>query len=926
MKRSGPSPIEAEPPLAPANRWAAINELFDAALEVPPNQRSAWLEERCGTDQALRREVERLLAAHDRTGILDALIIRTAATLDAGVPGERHIGPYHVLRELGRGGMGVVFLAERSDGQFERRVAVKVLQTGGDSDELRRRLLVERQILASLSHPHIAQLLDGGVTADGLPYLVIEYVDGAPITDWCDAAALPVSERLRRFCDVCAAVEHAHQNLVLHRDLKPGNVLVNRDGQVKLLDFGIAKLLGPGRAGLEPVATHTAHRLMTPAYASPEQVRGDALTTATDVYALGLLLYDLLVGRQAQRVTSNAPHAVYHAVCERDPIQPSDRVVRPDVDVDSSAGITTLTPTALAAARGTTPEQLRRELRGDLDAIVAMALRKEPGRRYASVTLLSEDVARWLDGQPVVARRGNAAYRAGKLLRRHRVAAIAGAAVLVAIIGGASAALRQAGIAARERDRARAALARSESSLRESDELGAFLVDLFGTSDPTTQGRTDTLSARDLLRRGEARAERLTPEPLVQARLLEALGRGYLNLGEVPQAAALVDRALTLRRAHLGETDAQTLGTLVLLADLQQRMGRYPAAESLATDAWRLRRAVHGDASPLVATSLRQLAGLAVFRGDLAGAETHMRSALAIRRQGGREDDSLTVRDLQTLAAVRWRRGDRDDAERILRQAVAVADRVLPQPSAAAVSTRLRLADRLVERPDGWSEAQVHYRRALTDIRATLGEGHAQTADVMREVGSALVTHGDAEEGLALLHESLARARRLHGPRHASVASGLRALADAEAARGRLDEAERLTRESVPIYAAAWGETHSTYAGVLGSLGSLLAQRGALDSAEALHRRAVAIRKAALGADRALIGVTELALADVLARRGRRVAAESVYVHALTLIRRETSDQHPDVRQAHAGLAALYASWGRTREAERHRQLAAPPG
>ena len=713
-------PTNPAPLPAATDRWAAINELFDAALNMAPDQRSTWLEERCGTDAVLRREVERLLAAHDRTGgILDAPIVRAMALPDAAVTGEHHIGPYRVLRELGRGGMGVVFLAERSDGQFERRVAVKVLQTGLDTHELRRRLLVERQILASLSHANIAQLS----TAASLPMACRISSSSTWMVRRSRIGAMPrgcPSPRGFALSATCAPPCSTRIRISsLHRDLKPGNVLVDRDGQVKLLDFGIAKLLGPGLAGVDPVATHTAHRLMTPAYASPEQVRGEPLTTATDVYALGLLMYDLLVGRQAQRVTSNAPQAVYQAVCERDPIQPSDRVVRADVNTDGSPGSSVLTPATLATARGTTPERLRRELRGDVDAIVAMALRKEPGRRYGSVALLAEDVERWLDGQPVVARRGNAAYRAGKLLRRHRVAAIAGAAVLVAIIGGASAALRQAGIAARERDRATTALVRSERALRESDELGAFLVDLFGTSDPATQGRTDTLSARDLLRRGESRAERLTSEPLVQARLLEALGRGYLNLGEVPQAAALVVARWRSVVPTWAKVTRRPSARSCYSPSFSSASGRYAAAESLATAAWHLRRAAHGDAHPLVATSLRQLAGLAVFRGDLAGAETHMRAALAIRRQGGREDDSLTVRDLQTLAAVRWRRGDRDDAERILREAVGVADRVLPQPSAAAVSTRLRLADRLVERPDDRAR-----RRGTTAARSRISVRH----------------------------------------------------------------------------------------------------------------------------------------------------------------------------------------------------------
>ena len=913
------SPPAAPPPIA-RDRFDAIAGIFDEAIGVPAGEREAWLTARCGSDVVLRQEVAALLAAHERTaGLLDRPIPALEPPNDTTV-GELRFGPYRAVRELGRGGMGIVFLAERTDGQFERQVAIKVLRAGLDSADLRRRLLAERQILASLSHPNIARLLDGGVTATGQPYLVIEYVDGAAIGTWCDDARLGIEDRVRLFLDVCSAVEHAHQNLVLHRDLKPSNVLVGRDGVVKLLDFGIAKLLGPGVAGVDPVATRTAFRPMTPAYASPEQVRGEPLTTATDVYALGLVLYNVLVGRSAQHVTSDAPQAVYEAVCQREPVRPSDAVLRAH-DVPGGESVA---PETIAANRATTPDRLSRELRGDLDAIVAMALRKEPARRYGSVNLLAEDIQRWLDGQPVVARRGSAAYRAGKLLRRHHAAAIATGAVLVAIVAGATAALRQAEIAARERDRATAALARSQGALRESEEVSAFLVDLFGSSDPATQGRTDTLSARDLLRRGEARAERLTSEPLVQARMLEALGRGYLNIGDESHAASLVGRALALHRQHLGNVHQRTAGSLALLADLRERMGEYVAAESLATEAWYVRREALGARHPLVASSLRQLAGLAVFRSDLVAAETHIRRALDVRRGNAAGDDSLTVRDLQTLASVRWRRGDTEDAIRILRDALTVAERVTPAPSAVAAVTRLRLAERLTERPGGWPEAEALFRRALADTRAALGDAHAVTADVTREVGNALVQHGNAAEGESLLRESLERARQLHGPYHGSVARALRSLADAAARRGRLDEAERLTRESLPVYAAVWGEAHSNYAGVLGSLGELLAWRGQLDSAEALHRRAIAIRAAALGPEAAIIGVTEIALADVLARQGRRAAAESVYVHALTLIRRTTTDDHIDARRVHAGLASLYAAWGRPADAERHRRLASP--
>lgn len=370
--RRPPSGAHDDASNAASDRHALIDEVFDEALDISTERRAAWLESRCRDDASLRHEVELLLAAHDQTD--SPLDIPAAAHLATLIPEPmrgRRIGPYRVLRELGRGGMGVVYLAERDDGQFRRRVAVKVLRASQDADELHKRFLAERQILASLNHPHIAQLLDGGVSDGQLPYLVIEYVDGLPITEYCDRHQLDIPARLRLFREMCAAVCHAHQNLILHRDLKPGNVLVTGDGHVKLLDFGIAKILNPSLSGVEQPVTRTAFRLMTPAYASPEQVRGDTLTTRSDVYALGLLLYELIAGRPAHRITTDSPREVYQVVCERDPQRPSDVVMNGALDADAPRA------SELAAARGTTPDRLRRQLRGDLDAIVAMALRKE---------------------------------------------------------------------------------------------------------------------------------------------------------------------------------------------------------------------------------------------------------------------------------------------------------------------------------------------------------------------------------------------------------------------------------------------------------------------------------------------------------------------------------------------------------------------
>ncbi|AHG88165.1 protein kinase [Gemmatirosa kalamazoonensis] len=890
---------------------AAIESVFEDALDVPTHRRAAWLRARCDADDALRREVSLLLAAHQRSeSVLDVpAASRVVAVLDDDRRG-RHIGPYRVLRELGRGGMGVVYLAERADGQFRRRVAVKLLRASADAEELHRRFLAERQILASLSHPNIATLLDGGVADGALPYLVIEYVDGVPITEYCDRHRLDVATRLRLFRDVCAAVQHAHQNLVLHRDLKPGNVLVTRSGEVKLLDFGIAKLLNPTLTDVAAPVTRTAFRLMTPAYASPEQVRGDSLTTTSDVYALGLLLYELLAGAQAHRVDSDAPQAVYDAVCEREPERPSVRVAHDPV---------------AAAARDTTPERLRRLLRGDLDAIVAMALRKEPGRRYGSAELLAADVARVLDGNPVVARRAGRWYRLGKLLRRHRAAAAFAAASALLLVGGAALALRLASLAARERDRARSALTESERARRESDAVSSFLVGLFEASDPT-EGRLDTLTAANLLRRGVARADRLGDQPVAEARMLETLGRVQASLGDLPLAERLLRRALALRLTHLGPEHAQTAAGEAALALVLRQRGEYAAADTLAREALRVRRLALGDAHPDVAASLRQLGALAVYFADLPAAEAYHRQAVAVDRRGGHRADSALAMDLRELGAVLGRRGRSDAAEAALREARAAAGRAFPGPHRDHVEVTLRLADLLDQRLATRAEAESLYLAALAESRAAFGDSHPETATALGQVGEMLARHGRTAEGVRLLREAVALQQRTLGSTHVDVATTMTDLARVLGRDGYSAEGERLTRQAAAMYAASLGTGHSAYAGALGYLGDVLARRGALDSAEALYRRALAIRTKRGNARHGIVALTNGGLAGVLTKRRRFAEADSLYRWSLGVLRSYTSDGNVDVRRTYAGMATLYQAWGKPDSAARYRRLAQPPG
>ena len=392
-----------------AQQWQRVKTILADALELEsPKERTAFLEGSCDGDTTLMREVEALLA--QSTQNLDELAENTPlAFAPPAQPSGRRIGAYEIVREIGRGGMGAVYLAKRADGQFEKEVAIKLLKRGTDTDEILRRFHAERRILAQLDHPNIARLLDAGTTDDGLPYFVMEYIDGVPITDYVREARLSVAQRLQLFLKVCEAVQFAHQQRVVHRDLKPGNIFVRQDGEPKLLDFGIAKLLASGDDAIE--LTLTAERRFTPVCASPEQARGETVTPASDVYALGALLYELLTDRPPHRFSTPhpSPAEVAQVIGEQEPTRPSLSIY---------------------------DNQLRRQLRGDLDKIALTALRKEPERRYASIADFADDVARHLGGRPIKARKGTLSYRAGRILRRHKRALAA--AIILAALGAAA--------------------------------------------------------------------------------------------------------------------------------------------------------------------------------------------------------------------------------------------------------------------------------------------------------------------------------------------------------------------------------------------------------------------------------------------------------------------------------------------------------
>jgi serine/threonine protein kinase/tetratricopeptide (TPR) repeat protein len=511
--------------------WSRVRQLLEEAIELDVSERSAFLDRECAGDLEIRRELDSLLSSHEQAGT--GFLKHPIASLKGGVPAPkdragRRIGVYQIVEEIGHGGMGEVYRAVRADGQYTKQVAVKLVRGGFDSASVRERFLNERQILATLDHPNIARLLDGGTTEDGVAYLVMELVDGIRIDSHCDDHKLPITDRLQLFRKVCDAVQYAHQRLVIHRDIKPGNILVTPEGIPKLLDFGIAKILDP--AGPENEATTLMARPMTPEYASPEQIRGEPITTASDVYSLGVVLYQMLTGRSPYPGETRSSHELARAVCETDPGRPSSAVLRPQI-VRSGDQLEEVPPELISSSREGSPAKLQRRLAGDLDSIVLMALRKEPPRRYGSVEQFSEDIRRHLEALPVVATKGSWPYRAGKFVIRHKAGVVATAVAAIALIAGVGATVRSARIARQQAQIASAERARAEKRFNDVRKLANSLI--FEIHDSIQDLPGATPSRKLLLDRAVEYLDKLSTDTGGDVDLQRELAWGYQRLSAV---------------------------------------------------------------------------------------------------------------------------------------------------------------------------------------------------------------------------------------------------------------------------------------------------------------------------------------------------------------------------------------------------------
>ena len=668
--------------------------------------------------------------------------------------------------------MGAVYLAERDDDEFLQQVAIKVVRGLLDPERVRQ-FRNERQILAWLEHGNIARLLDGGTTDDGLPYLVMEYVAGVPIDRHADARRLTVADRLRLFLVVCDAVSHAHRSLIVHRDIKPTNILVTAAGVPKLLDFGIARLALEGGAP-DGTLTRAPGRMMTPDYASPEVVRGDHVTTAADVYALGVLLYELLTGRRPLRFATLSSLEIERVVCHVDPPRASAAA---GLDSDPP-GISAATR---AANRQTSAERLRAELRGDLDAVLATAMAKDPARRYASVDAFAADLQNYLDGRPIVARPATWAYTTRRFVARHRWPVAAAAAFVVVLSGAAIVLSIQAARLAEERDR----------TARERDtaqQVVGFLTGLFEVSDPDASAGAP-VSARELLDRGAERIDaELSGQPVVQARLLGTIGGVYGSLGVYDQSAALLERALDLRRSTLGVEHADTAASMEALAEAYRELARFDDAETLHREALAIKRRV-GDSPASIASSLNDLGLTLSERGRYADAEPLLREAIETWRRLEPDASANVAVGLNNLAQTLRQQGRLDDAAAALDEAIAIRRRRFgnDHPLLAHVLGHL---GQVRNAQGDLARAEPLLREALAIRRKAYGDDHPDTATSFNNLASLLHDAGDLTRAEPLLpagagqHRAAARtaASRL---RRAVEQPGLAARGSGPGRRGR---------------------------------------------------------------------------------------------------------------------------------------------
>jgi len=864
-----------------AARWERIQALFHDVADLPEPAQRASLETQCREDPALMTEVLGLLQ-EDARG--DSLLDRDAAyvagqVLDEGIPPallDQHFGPYRMTQMLGQGGMGVVYLAERED--LGSVAAIKILRDAWLSPDRRERFASEQRTLAQLNHPAIARLYDADTLPDGTPWFVMEYVEGVPLTTFCEEHASSVTERLRLFRAVCEAVEHAHRHLIVHRDLKPSNILVKPDGSVKLLDFGIAKQLDSLEGPVD--RTRTGLRLMTPAYAAPEQILGDPVGIHTDIYTLGVVLYELLTGRLPFDLANRTPSEAETVIVEQRPERPS------------------------AAAK---EKSVSRRAWADLDVLCLTAMHIEPQRRYRTVEALIRDIDHYLAGEPLEARPDTFGYRLGKYVRRNRrmVSAVAGSVLvvlgLVVFYTVRLATARNAAVAEAAR----------------TQRIQHFMLNLFQGGDETV-GPADSLRVVTLLDRGVQEAQSLDGEPAVQAELRETLGSLYQKLGKLDRADTLLRTALDQRRSMSGSDDAAVGAGLVALGRLRIDQAEYKEAERLIREGLAMSKRHRRPGDPAIASATLALGQVLEESGKYDEGIKVLEQAVRLRGMAPAQPTTELAASMRELANTHFYAGHLAVADSLDRLVLALTRKLTGERHPLVAEDLINLG--AVQHEWGhYQEAERYYREALDITQAFYGRDHYKTAAGLTVLGRALIFQKRYDDAMPLFQRALAIRERVFGKVHPQVASTLNEMGGIALTRGKLDEAEALSSRVLAIYRTVYSGKHNLIGTALANLASVYMAQRQYARAEPLFREAIGIFTTTQGAAHLNTGIARIKLGRTLLRQRRYAEAARETLAGYQILTKQTDPGVSWLVAARKDLVAAYDSLKQPQKAAKFR-------
>lgn len=846
-------------------QWERVQGIFHEVVDLPADERDEYLRSVCGGDAQLRKHVEAMLI--NDTSVLDEDIAKVTEDLFSDSATPRNLGPYKLGRLLGQGGMGVVYLAERED--LGNQVAIKILRDAWLHPSRRERFESERKVLAQLNHPCIAHLYDANTFSDGTPWFVMEYVEGLPLTEYCRAHDCNVDRRLQLFRAVCEAVQYAHEHAIIHRDLKPSNILVKNDGSIRLLDFGIAKQMESLEGPVDQ--TRTAQRMMTPAYASPEQIRGARISIQTDVYSLGVVLFEMLADQLPYDLSNLTPDEAVSVVAQHDPPRPS--------------GI---------ARKNRSAEHLGRAEWTDLDVLTLTAMHKDPERRYRSVEALIRDIDHYRNGEPLEARADSFRYRTGKFIRRHRQMV---AVACIGIILFAAVFIYSAIKITRARD---AALAEAARTAR----VQAFMMNLFEGGDETA-GPSDQMRVVELVQKGIQEANALNSAPKIQAEMYQTLGNIDDKLGHLDEANSLLQHALDQRKALFGPESPEVAESLVALSQLRADQARFPQAEQFARQAIEMDTRLLPTNHPARARAVSQLGLVLEDRGSYDQAIPVLEQAVQLQSAPGGVEADLSA-SLTELANCHYYSGHYEISDKLNHRVLEIDRQLYGEQHPQVANDLINLG--AIQLDEGhYDQAEQYDRKALDILQSFYGKDNTETASAMTLLGRALVTDGKYSDAADMLQQALTTEEHVYGPVHPRIASTLNELGKVAQKQGKLDLAKSDFERMADIYRKVYNGKHYYIGIALSNLAGVYVDGKQYQPAEKLLRQTLQLYSETLPSNHLNVGIARIRLGRVLLLQHNYSQAQTETQAGYDIVRQQKEPPSSWIQNAHKDLIEEYS-------------------